>query len=49
LLEAVDATGASCVYATHGYSAQLARYLAETRGLKTDVVKTSFGEEAEEE
>jgi putative mRNA 3-end processing factor len=48
LLAAVDATGAECVYATHGYSAQLARYLEETRGIKTGVVKTSFGEDEEE-
>ncbi len=47
LFEAVLATGADCVYATHGFSAQLARYLREQYGLKADVVKTKFGEEDE--
>ena len=47
LLEAVEATGAECVYATHGFSATLARYLSEEKGLKTGVVKTRFGEEEE--
>ncbi len=47
LLEAIDATGAECVYATHGFSATLARYLRETRGIRADVVKTSFGEDEE--
>lgn len=48
LLEAVDATGASRVLATHGFSAQLSRYLTETRGLDADVLKTNYGEEEEE-
>lgn len=48
LLAAIEATGAECVYATHGFSATLARYLREERGLKADVVKTNFGEEEEE-
>ena len=48
LLSAIEATGAETVYATHGSSSTLARYLAEERGLKTGVVKTSFGEEEEE-
>jgi len=47
LLDAVLATGADCVYAMHGFSAQLARYLKEQYGLKADVVKTKFGEEDE--
>lgn len=47
LLEAVKATGAETVYVTHGFSAPLARYLNETYGLKTGVVKTAFGEEEE--
>ena len=47
LVEAVLATGAGCVYATHGFSAQLARYLKEQYGLKTGIVKTAFGEDEE--
>ncbi len=47
LLSAIDATGAECVYATHGFSATLARYLRETRGIRADIVKTSFGEDEE--
>ncbi len=45
LLEAIKATGAECVYVTHGFSATLARYLREKYGLKADVVQTAFGEE----
>jgi putative mRNA 3-end processing factor len=48
LLSAIEATGAECVYATHGFSSQLARYLREEKGLKADIVKTSFGEDEEE-
>jgi len=48
LLEAVLATGAECVYATHGFSAQLARYLEENYAIKAGVVKTAFGEDEEE-
>jgi putative mRNA 3-end processing factor len=32
LLRAIEASGASCVYATHGYAAALSRYLCD-RGL----------------
>jgi hypothetical protein len=42
------ATEADCVYATHGFSAQLARYLREQYNIKADVVKTAFGEDEEE-
>jgi putative mRNA 3-end processing factor len=49
LLSAIEATGADTVYATHGFSSTLARYLQEERGLRTDVVRTHFGEETEEE
>lgn len=49
LLDATLATGADCVYATHGFSAHLARYLKEQYGMQTGVVKTNFGEAAEEE
>lgn len=48
LLDAVLATEADCVYTTHGFSAQLARYLHETYQLKTGIVKTAFGEEEED-
>lgn len=48
LLQAIRATGAGSVYATHGFSAVLTRYLNETYGLKTGVVQTAFGEEGEE-
>lgn len=47
LLTAIKATGAETVYVTHGFSAPLARYLAEEYGLKTGVVKTAFGEDEE--
>jgi putative mRNA 3-end processing factor len=47
LIDAVRGTQAECVYVTHGFSATLARYLEETYGLKTGVVKTSFGEDEE--
>ncbi len=49
LLQAIDATGAECVYATHGFSSTLARFLREERGIKADVVKTHFGEDEEGE
>ncbi len=48
LVDTVLATGAECVYATHGSSAVLARYLEETYSIKAGVVKTFFGEEEEE-
>ena len=48
LIDAVLATEAECVYATHGFSAQLARYLREEYNIKADVVKTVFGEDEEE-
>lgn len=48
LIDAVLATEAECVYATHGFSAQLARYLREEYSIKADVVKTAFGEDEEE-
>ena len=48
LLEAISATGASCVYATHGFQDQLARYLKEALGIRAGVVRTSFGEDEEE-
>ncbi len=45
LLQAILATEAECIYATHGFSAQLSRYLREEYQLKADVVKTAFGED----
>lgn len=45
LLQAIDATGAERVYATHGFSAVLARYLREEKGLDADVVRTAYGDE----
>lgn len=48
LLEAIEATEATTVYATHGFSNTLARYLREERGLDAGVVETRFGEEQEE-
>jgi len=41
LTSAIAATGASSVYVTHGYSAPLARWLAE-RGLDTHTFATAF-------
>lgn len=47
LLYAIKATGAETIYATHGFSAALARYVQEEYGLKTGVVQTAFGEDEE--
>lgn len=47
LLQAIEATGASRVYVTHGYTAALSRYLREERGLDAHIVKTAFGEDEE--
>ncbi|MCK7557360.1 hypothetical protein MKQ70_21075 [Chitinophaga sedimenti] len=46
LLEAVKATGAEKVFATHGFSSTFARYLQE-QGLEAGEVKTAFGQEEE--
>jgi putative mRNA 3-end processing factor len=48
LLDAVAATGAESVWATHGFSDVLSRYLREERGIAADVVRTEFGDETEE-
>lgn len=48
LLRAVRATGASRVLATHGFSATLARYLAENDGLETGIIQTYFGDDETE-
>lgn len=47
LIGAVAATGAEHVYATHGFSNVLARYLREEKGLDAEVVRTQYGEEEE--
>jgi len=46
LLAAIDATGASRVGVTHGYTAALARFLREERGLETWTLATRFTGEA---
>ncbi len=48
LLDAIAASGASRVGLTHGYTAPLARYLRETRGLDAYEIKTRFLGETEE-
>ena len=48
LLATIEETGASRVLVTHGWSDALARYLSETRGLETGIIRTAFeGESAE--
>lgn len=44
LLQAVKATGAERVYATHGFQASFSRYLRE-QGIEAGEVKTAYGEE----
>jgi putative mRNA 3-end processing factor len=48
LLATIAETGASRVLVTHGWSDALARYLAETRGLETGILRTQFEGEAGE-
>jgi putative mRNA 3-end processing factor len=48
LLATIEATGASRVLVTHGWSEALARYLSETRGLETGIIRTQFEGEAGE-
>ncbi len=48
LLEAIQATGAEKVFATHGFTAVFARYLHE-KGIAADEVKTEYGAEMAEE
>lgn len=47
LLAAIDATGAQCVWVTHGYTAPLVRWLGE-HGLEARSVETRYGGELEE-
>lgn len=46
LLSAIESTGASKVFVTHGFQAVFSRYLNEI-GIESDEVKTQFGEEDE--
>ena len=46
LLSAIEATGASKVFLTHGYSAELCRYLRE-QGKDAYVWETDFGKESD--
>ena len=47
LLAAVKATGAECVYATHGFQSAFSRYLTE-QGIEGKEVKTEYGSDDEE-
>jgi len=47
LLSAIEATGATRVFATHGAAGPLARYLREQKGLDARVYATAYGEEDE--
>jgi putative mRNA 3-end processing factor len=46
LLEAIEATGAERVFATHGFTGPLTRYLQE-KGLDARALQTAYGEEDE--
>jgi putative mRNA 3-end processing factor len=48
LLKACKATGAECVYATHGFQSAFSRYLREN-GINAREVKTEYGTDDEEE
>jgi putative mRNA 3-end processing factor len=48
LMRTISETGAQRVIATHGYTAQFARYLAET-GLDASVYATRFSDAGEED
>jgi putative mRNA 3-end processing factor len=48
LLQAIEATQASKVFVTHGYSSVLAKYLSEQKGIQAAVVSTQFETETEE-
>ena len=47
LLGAIEATGAGCVWVTHGYTAPLVRWLRE-HGLEAKSVETRYGGEQED-
>ncbi len=44
LLSAIEATGATKVFVTHGFQSVLSRYLNE-KGIEAAEVKTAYGEE----
>jgi putative mRNA 3-end processing factor len=46
LIDAITASGAEKIYSTHGFQAQLTRFLNE-KGLEAAEVKTQFGDEEE--
>ena len=48
MLDAVKATGAEKIFATHGFQAAFSRYLNEN-GIAADEVKTNYGLEDDEE
>ena len=48
LLSAIEATGATKVFATHGFQSAISRYLNE-HGIEASEVKTEFGTEEENE
>lgn len=48
LLQAIEATGARKVYATHGYSDTLARYLKEQRDIDAEPLETLFEGEGDD-
>ncbi len=48
LLAAIEATGAKKVFATHGYSDTLARYLREERGIAAEPLETLFEGEGDD-
>ncbi|HEX2684122.1 MAG TPA: DNA ligase-associated DEXH box helicase, partial [Ferruginibacter sp.] len=47
LLQAVKATGARKVFATHGFQAAFSRYLDE-QGIEAAEIKTEYGNDEEE-
>jgi putative mRNA 3-end processing factor len=49
LLGAIEATQASRVLLTHGYAAQVARFLRENRGIDARVIEPAATQEQEEE
>ena len=49
LLQTIEATGAKKVFATHGYSDTLARYLTEEKGLEAEPLETLFEGEGDDQ
>ena len=48
LLQAIDATGATRVFVTHGAAAPLVRYLTE-KGLAAQTIAAEYGDEGEDD